>query len=445
MPGRHEAARLEELRRTAEEDLLDARLAAGDHRDVVAEADRRAAEEPLRERRWAQLALAQYRSGNQAASLRTLRKARDTLVDQLGIDPGAELIALEAAILNQDPELARATSPVAADRCPYKGLAAFDADDTDVFFGREGDTAACLQRLDSVRLLVVAGPSGCGKSSLVRAGIVPALAQRGRAITILVPGAGPDAALSQALAAAGGQPVVVVDQLEELFAGHQSAESIRDFCARLASHATERAQVIVTIRSDHLGRLGAEPALARLVEQGIHLVGPLHGDALRATIEGPAGAAGLRLEPGLVDLLMRETEGEPAALPLLSHVLAETWERRDGRVLTVEGYRATGEIRGAVARSAEQLYASLPADQQARLRSLVLRLVVPTPDGDPIRAHLDRRRLTTDAGREHLLDLLARARLVTADEKASSWPTRLSCGPGPGCGRGSTRTPPASG
>ena len=104
-PGQAEATRLEELRRSAEEELLDARLSAGEHRAVAAEAEALVAGEPLRERRWAILALAQYRWGRQADALRSLNRARRTLVDQLGIEPGGELVALEAAILRQDPEL----------------------------------------------------------------------------------------------------------------------------------------------------------------------------------------------------------------------------------------------------------------------------------------------------------------------------------------------------
>jgi DNA-binding SARP family transcriptional activator len=104
-PGRGEAVRLEELRRSAEEDLLDARLASGEHREVAAEGEARVGEEPLRERRWATLALAQYRCGRQADALRSLQGARRILVDQLGIDPGPELVELEAAILRQDPDL----------------------------------------------------------------------------------------------------------------------------------------------------------------------------------------------------------------------------------------------------------------------------------------------------------------------------------------------------
>ena len=78
----------------------------------------------------------------------------------------------------------------------------YDDDDADLFFGRDAEIAAALERLDAVRLLVVAGPSGSGKSSLVRAGVVPALRRRGRSVAILVPGTDPDAALTHAIATA---------------------------------------------------------------------------------------------------------------------------------------------------------------------------------------------------------------------------------------------------
>jgi DNA-binding SARP family transcriptional activator/WD40 repeat protein len=418
-PGRAEAARLAELRRSAQEDLLDARLASGEHRAVAAEAEVLVADEPLRERRWAELALAQYRSGRQADALRSLNRARRTLVDELGIDPGPELVSLEAAILRQDPSLLVVAEPPAiTDECPYKGLAAYDEGDIDSFFGRDADVAACLARLEASRLLAVAGPSGCGKSSLVRAGLAPALRRRHRAVAVLVPGVDPDGTLSDTLAAQdeSTKPLLVIDQFEDLFTLGASAETVGAFCARLVAYAEEQAPVVVVVRSDHVAALGAEPALARLVEQGLYLMGPLRGDVLRAAIEGPAQQAGLRLEPGLVDLLARDTEDEPGALPLLSHALVETWRRRDGRVLTVEGYRATGGIRGAVARSADRLYESLPAEQRTVLRSLLLRLVAPVPDGEPVRSRVASRALGGDPARERVLGLLVRARLVTAEE-----------------------------
>ncbi len=415
-PGRSEAARLEELRRSAEEDLLDARLASGEHREVAAEGEARVGEEPLRERRWAALALAQYRCGRQADALRSLQRARHALVDQLGIDSGPELCALEAAILRQDPDLAgRRAPPAISEQCPYQGLAPYDVDDHDRFFGRDAEITACLERLAASPLLVVTGPSGCGKSSLVRAGLVPALQARGHRVVVFVPGADPDAALTNAITSEGETAVLVVDQLEELFTLDDDAGTARSFCARLAAHARSQAPVVAAVRADHLAGLSADGTFARLAEQGLHLVSPLAGDALRAAVEGPALQAGLRLEAGLVDLLVRDTEGEPGALPLLSHALAQTWERRDGRVLTVEGYRATGGIRGAVARSAERLYESLPADQRSVLRSVLLRLVASSPDGEPVRSRIRSDTLGGDISRERVVSLLVRARLVTAE------------------------------
>ena len=98
-------------------------------------------------------------------------------------------------------------------------------------------------------------------------------------------------------------------------------------------------------------------------------------DDLRACVQGPAQQAGLLLEPGLVDLLLREVEGEPGALPLLSHALRETWAHREGRTLTVEGYRATGGIRGAVARTADEVWDVARPGQHRVTRDLMLRLV----------------------------------------------------------------------
>jgi DNA-binding SARP family transcriptional activator/WD40 repeat protein len=415
LPGRSEAARLEELRRSVDEDLLDARLAAGEHRAVAVEAEALVNDEPLRERRWVILALAQYRCGRQADALKTLGLARRRLMEELGIDPGPDLVALQRAILQQDPALnPPAEPPSVSESCPYKGLASYEAGDEEIFFGRDAEIVACLDRLRSTPLLVVAGPSGCGKSSLVRAGIVPALRKGGRTTVVMVPGEDPDAAMADALASVHGNAVLVIDQFEELFA--LGIEVVRAFCRRIAAYARDQAPVVIAGRSDRLGGLGAEAAFSRLAEQGLYLVNPLVGDALREVIEQPATHAGLRLEQGLVDLLVRDCDGEPGALPLLSHALVETWRRRDGHVLTVEGYRATGGIRGAVARSADRLYDSLPPEQRATLRSVLLRLVAPSLDGDPVRCRVPTRNLLGDPGRERVVAVLVRSRLVTSEQ-----------------------------
>jgi DNA-binding SARP family transcriptional activator len=84
-----EVARLEELHREAEEELAEVRLALGEHAGLVGELEAAVAAEPLRERRWAQLMLAYYRSGRQADALRAFARLRSTLAEELGISPSA--------------------------------------------------------------------------------------------------------------------------------------------------------------------------------------------------------------------------------------------------------------------------------------------------------------------------------------------------------------------
>ncbi len=103
--AQNEIARLEELRLAAREDLFEAELELGRQAQLVAEIEALIAEHPLRERLRGLLMLALYRSGRQAEALEAYRQARETLVEQLGIDPSAELQRLEAAILRQEPEL----------------------------------------------------------------------------------------------------------------------------------------------------------------------------------------------------------------------------------------------------------------------------------------------------------------------------------------------------
>ena len=212
-----------------------------------------------------------------------------------------------------------------------------------------------------------------------------------------------------------GRQTLVVDQAEEAVTlCADPAERARYFAA-LALHVGAGGALVLALRADHLGDLAPYPEIARVLEDGMYLLGPMSEPGLRSAIEGPARRAGLRLEPGLVDLLVREVEGEPAALPLLSHVLRETWERREGPTLTVAGYRATGGIRQAVSRSAESLYDAMDATQRGQLRSLLLRLVMPTEDGDPVRARVPRTKVAVDAAHERLVELLVEARLVSID------------------------------
>ena len=415
-PGVTELHRLEEMRLELEELAVKSSLAAGHHAEVLAQAAAMVEAAPLRERRWALLAQAQYLAGRQMEALTTLRRVRVVLAHDLGLDPGPDLVALEQAILRQDPELAvDPAPPLRDDVSPYPGLAPYGEEDAESFVGREEETQVCLERLASVRLLAVVGPSGSGKSSLLRAGLAPALRREGRHAVVLTPGRHPLDTLT--VAARRPDSVVLVDQAEEAFALCDSEDEREQFFDALVAQ-TGRGHVVLALRADHTGDVAAFPGLAVLVEQGLFLLGPMAAESLRHAIETPARQHGLVLEPGLSDLLVREIEGEPGALPLLSHALRETWLRHEGRSLTVAGYQASGGVRGAVAQSAESLHSALDDAQRSQLRELLLRLVVPGPGGMPVRGEVPRHQLVVDPVQEQLIDRMVAARLVTSDADA---------------------------
>ena len=312
--------------------------------------------------------------------------------------------------------------------CPFKGLASFDADDAPYFFGRERLVAELVARLVGAPLLGVVGASGSGKSSVVRAGLLPALAggvlprSQTWPRACIRPGAHPLTELREAVKGLDWRSryVLAVDQFEEVFTVCRDEDERARFIAALveASRGDAGAVVIAAIRSDFYGHCAAYPEFARLLAANHVLVGGMVREELERAIEGPAQRVGLRVEPGLVKHLVDDVEDEPGALPVLSSALLELWQHRQGRWLVLAAYEHSGGVKGAVERLANEAYGRLDDAQQALARRILLRLVDVDEDGS-----VERRRVpleefgdSEDAGR--VLGLLADRRLLSISDGA---------------------------
>ena len=161
--ARDAAARLEEMVLAAHEGLIDSELAMGRHAEVVNRIAELVRHYPFRERFRAQLIVALYRCGRQAEALQTYRTARCYLLEELGVDPGPELRALERSVLAHDPALA-APIPRLAHRSPVRP---HSPSSLTSFIGRHRELIEPSQRRTTTqRLVSLVGPAGVGKSRL---------------------------------------------------------------------------------------------------------------------------------------------------------------------------------------------------------------------------------------------------------------------------------------
>ncbi|MEU6992930.1 hypothetical protein ABZ953_20010 [Streptomyces sp. NPDC046465] len=234
------------------------------------------------------------------------------------------------------------------------------------------------------------------------------------------------------------RPVVIVDQFEETFTLCPDESTRRAFvrvlhaaCAPPAPAEGEpdrdaAALVVLGIRADFYEECLRYPDLADALQHRHMVLGPLTSAELRKAVTGPAKAVGLELEPGLAELIVREvsTDGPRGAhdagvLPLLSHALLATWQRRKTGRLTLAGYRAAGGIQGAVAATAERAWSGLDPAARTAARLLLLRLVRLGEDTQATRRRGTRRQLAEESTDPHKteesLEALVRARLVTLD------------------------------
>jgi predicted ATPase/DNA-binding SARP family transcriptional activator len=279
--ARPEAVRLDELRMLAQEDFYDARLALGQHADLVADLDQAVLEHPMRERLWGQLMTALYRCQRQADALATYARARERLADELGIDPDQALQQLELAILRQDPALAAPQAPLPSPRdaadTTRVALAASTLPTvapreparlprpTTPTFGRRELVARVREVLSDreVRALTLTGPGGSGKSRVATVAAAAVaddhrdrvvyltatertdVSQLAREVTLAVTGSDDEAALADL----DTQTLVVLDNLESIADGEKLVRDLVERSPRLTVLATSR--LPLRLRAEH--------------------------------------------------------------------------------------------------------------------------------------------------------------------------------------------------
>lgn len=351
---------------------------------------------------------------------------------------------------------------------PYKGLQFFAVEDAHLFYGRAQLTAELIDHLRQDRFLAVVGASGSGKSSLVRAGLVASL-QRGSIpgidvvmpkgcqtwpMYLFTPGPRPLESLAVALTqqnasvtttstliddlrkdarslhlyvnrlfhtAPATQLLIVVDQFEELFTLCHDTHEQHAFVDALLTAALDydRTLVVITLRADFYAHCADFEKLRAALDNYQKYIGPMEPPELQQAIEAPATQGEWTIEPGLTQQMLTDVSDEPGRLPLLSHALDETWQRRQGRQLTLAGYVAAGGVKGAIAQTANTLYHELSPEQQVIARAIFLRLTELGEGVQDTRRRVPRTELqfqhTDPETVTFVLKALADARLVTTD------------------------------
>ncbi len=330
---------------------------------------------------------------------------------------------------------------------PYRGLLAFEAEHRSLFFGRTNEIGTIIDRLRTEAFVLVAADSGVGKSSLCRAGVLPLVTDgalgNGRtwSVLLMVPGRNPLMTLCELLAPIMATPadklmeklrneptslawelrkkladktgvLIFMDQLEELvtLADQREVETLGAALGRICSR-TPGIRMLATVRSDFLARVATVPSLGDELARALYILRPMTGDKIREAIVGPAHAKGVRFETAaMVDQLTESTAKTDSGLPLLQFALTELWEARKADVITEDSLAKIGGVTGALARHADQVLMSLPADQRMAARRILMMLV--TLDGTRARRTQDEILINPPA--HSAAEALVKGRLIVA-------------------------------
>lgn len=339
-------------------------------------------------------------------------------------------------LLKEVPELAAHVDPPT----PFRGLATFQEEDADVFFGRDDDIERVVTALRGERAAVtVYGPSGCGKSSLALAGVVPRMRRQGHVVLqvdatrwtslraalatelfekVRAAPADPPRATSvdqveswlaelgladtvhRTLGASAGPLLVVLDQAEALLGRSRTlADEAADLL--LPERPQPGTRVLLTLRADLMDEALRHPRLGPALKRGVTVpLTPMSREQLAEVVSRPLQQVPtVEYEPGLERRILDDAGGEPGILPLLGFVLAQLWDHKRAGRLRVATYEANGGVSGALRHHAEQAWrecvgqehADSGDDEEAEALRLLTGLVQVLPGSEvPLRRLLTR-------------------------------------------------------
>ncbi|MCD4770396.1 MAG: hypothetical protein K8R35_09540 [Bacteroidales bacterium] len=302
---------------------------------------------------------------------------------------------------------------------PFPGLRPFSPDESDLFFGREGQSDEVMAKLTKSNFVTVIGASGSGKSSLIYCGVIPRLIKKDQdgtkrewLVHSMRPGNNPIGNLTDLFAGAiegirdenkkkieslfqdnkngiedavallnlkkGTKLLLIVDQFEELFRFKTSRKDIsiadesKRFVNLLVNAITKSDQiinVIITMRSDFIGECSHFQGLTNLINESNYLVPHMARENYMRAITGPVEYAGADIEPELTDLLLNEIGSRIDQLPVLQHALMRTWSHwsemgQTNRPVSVADYDAVGQMSEAMSRHANEAYEELDSKEK---------------------------------------------------------------------------------
>ncbi len=300
---------------------------------------------------------------------------------------------------------------------PYKGLKKFESEDKDRFFGRDQFLTGLVNELEQNNFVLLLGASGSGKSSVIRAGLIPWLAERqGSHFMNLVftPDQDPFESLYASLLGKYKQSeaqiaritkedtltqlvrslkqkdaywFILIDQFEELFTTTESSKrdvfikSLVQLVKTLDKAGDRSVKLVATMRADFLDRLSPYPDLIKITDKHRPMIAEMQLDELRLAIEQPAAHHGVVFETGLVKQIIDDVQGQAGYLPLLQYTLDLLWETEvqsqsiADRTLNISNYRKLGGVRGALQQHVDQIYKSLSESEKLAAQRIFLKLV----------------------------------------------------------------------